>query len=160
MPKSGRIFCMWPDIIKEISVLYFFWLVCFLFQRINACKKLQFSWWHCLIVRSKRRLSSLKRDVNNSVQGSTPKSANGTVVQMRWRTPLADDEREHQFEFNNPLSLVFVVFLFHLLFFIKEDRNTVSLPPLQAVLIEVAYVNYYYLLLFITTVVNIDAILK
>ena len=113
-----------------------------------------------MIVRSKRRLSSLKRDVNNSVQGSTPKSANGTVVQMRWRTPLADDEREHQFEFNNPLSLVFVVFLFHLLFFIKEDRNTVSLPPLQAVLIEVAYVNYYYLLLFITTVVNIDAILK
>ena len=97
-----------------------------------------------MIVRSERRLSSLKRDVNISTQGSTPKSANGMVAQMRWRTPLADDEHERQFEFNNPLSLVFVVFLFHLLFFINEERNTVSLQPLQAALIEVAYVNYYY----------------
>ena len=80
--------------------------------------------------------SSLKQDISNSVQGSTPKSANGTVAQT------ADDECDCQFEFENPLSSVFVVFLFYLLFFINEDRNTVSSPPLQTALIkEVAYVN-------------------
>ena len=38
--------------------------------------------------------------------------------------------------------LLFVfVFFFYLLFFINEDRNTVSSPLLQTVLIEVAYVK-------------------
>ena len=65
---------------------------------------------------------------------------------MRWRTPLADDERERQFGFNNPLSLVFVVFLFHLLFFINEDRNTVSSPPLQAAKLRILIIiiTFYY----------------
>ena len=55
---------------------------------------------------------------------------------------MVDDERGRQFEFKNPLSLVFVVFLFHLLFLINEDINTVSSPPLQDALIEeVAHVK-------------------
>ena len=41
--QKWLIFCMWPNSIKEISVLCFFGLVCFLFPRINVCKKLRFS---------------------------------------------------------------------------------------------------------------------
>ena len=58
------------------------------------------------------------------------------------RIPGEDDKRDHQFEFENSKSLVFVVFLFHLLFLINEDRETVSSSPLQAAEIEeVAYVK-------------------
>ena len=50
---------------------------------------------------------------------------------------------DRQFEFQISKSLVFVVFLFHLLFLINEDRETVSSSsPLQAAEIEeVAYVK-------------------
>ena len=54
---------------------------------------------------------------------------------------MEDDKGNHQFKFENPQNLVFVVFLFHILFFINEDRKTISSLLLQAAKVEeVAYV--------------------
>ena len=39
---------------------------------------------------------------------------------------MEDDKGNRQFEFENPQNLVFVVFLFHILFCINEDRKTIS----------------------------------
>ena len=59
-----------------------------------------------------------------------------------WRTPVEDDKGNQQFKLENPQNLVFVIFLFHILFFITEDRKTISSPPLQAAKVkEVAYVK-------------------
>ena len=56
--------------------------------------------------------------------------------------PGEDDKRDRQFEFEISQNLLFVVFLFHLLFFINEDRKTISSPPLQAAEIkEAGYVK-------------------
>ena len=90
--------------------------------------------------------SSLKRDVNNSIQSSNSLSANGTVAHSSvsehlWRTMSLTVSstpriREDWFLF------CFFFLLTYLLVFINEDRNTVSSPPLQTVFIEeVAYVK-------------------
>ena len=86
--------------------------------------------------------SSLKRDVNNSIQGSRPSLACGTVAQrsggahieqMGSRTVSSSSRDQH---------VQFLFFFFYLLFFFNDDRNTLSSPPLQAALIEeVAYVK-------------------
>ena len=68
-PKAAEVadfFYMWPNIAEKISVLYFFWLVCFWLPRINICKKLHFLRWRYLIVHSTYR-SSLKRRENSTV---------------------------------------------------------------------------------------------
>ena len=88
--------------------------------------------------------SSLKPDVNNSIQGSNSLIVNGTVAQSSgcehlWRTmnltvSSISRIREDWFQ------LCF--FFTYLLVFINKDRNTVSSPPLQTVFIEeVAYVK-------------------
>ena len=89
--------------------------------------------------------SSLKRDVNNSIQSSNSLSANGTVAQSSgsehlWRTmslTVSSTPRIREDWF------LFCFFFFtYLLVFINEDRNTVSSPPLQTVFTEeVAYVK-------------------
>ena len=81
--------------------------------------------------------SSLKRDVNNS------RSANGMVAQTSCGEHL---QRTMSVTVSLNLRNQYVwfcfVFFFNLLFFINEDRNTVSSPLLQAALIEeVAYVK-------------------
>ena len=55
--------------------------------------------------------SSLKRDVNNSIQGSNSLPANGTVAQSsggEWWT--AEDEPDRQFDFENPGRLASTFF--------------------------------------------------
>ena len=87
--------------------------------------------------------SSLKRDVNNSIQSSTSLSANGTVAQSSgsehlWRTMSLTVSSTPRIRKD-----WFLLFFFtYLRVFIHEDRSTVSSPPLQTVLIEeVAYVK-------------------
>ena len=89
--------------------------------------------------------SSLKRDVNNSIQSSNSLSANGTVAHSSgsehlWRTmslTVSSTPRIREDWF-----LFCFCFFTYLLVFINEDRNTVSSPPLQTVFIEeVAYVK-------------------
>ena len=88
--------------------------------------------------------SSLKRDVNNSIQSSNSLSANGTVAhpsgsEHLWRTmslTVSSTPRIREDWF------LFCFFFTYLLVFINEDRNTVSSLPLQTVFIEeVAYVK-------------------
>ena len=90
--------------------------------------------------------SSLKRDVNNSIQSSNSLSANGTVAHSSgsehlWRTmslTVSSTPRIREDWF----LVCFFFLLTYLLVFINEDRNTVSSPPLQTVFIEeVAYVK-------------------
>ena len=110
------------------------------FQELTCAKSFVFA--AALSDRSFRASpSSLKRDVNNSIQGSN--SANGTVAQTsagahtQWMmgVTVSSNSRSHY--------IWFCLFVFlNLLFFINEERNTVSSPPLQAALIEeVAYVK-------------------
>lgn len=47
--KVVDFFFTWSNMIKKISALYFFWLVCSWFPRTTVHKNLCFSWWHCLI---------------------------------------------------------------------------------------------------------------
>ena len=90
--------------------------------------------------------SSLKRDVNNSIQSSNSLSANGTVAQSSggehlWRTMRLTVSSTPRIREDWFLFCVFFL-LTYLLVVINEDRNTVSSPPLQAVFIEeVAYVK-------------------
>ena len=100
--------------------------------------------------------SSLKRDVNNSIQSSNSLSANGTVAQssgsehlwwtMSLTVSLTPRVREDWFLF---------FFFTYLLVFINKDRNTVLSPPFQTIFIEeVAFYfyphnnnnSYYYIL--------------
>ena len=89
--------------------------------------------------------SSLKRDVNKSIQSSNSLSANGMVAHSSgsehlWRTmslTVSSTPRIREDWF-----LFCFVFFTYLLVFINEDRNTVSSPLLQTVFIEeVAYVK-------------------
>ena len=101
--------------------------------------------------------SSLKRDVNNSIQSSNSLSANGTVAQSSgsehpWRTmslTVSSTPRVREDWF------LFFFFFTYLLVFINEDRNTVLSLPFQTVFIEeVAFYfyphnnnnSYYYIL--------------
>ena len=112
VPKGGWFFACDPTLLRKwVFYTFFGWFVLY-FQEFYVCKKLRFSRRHCLTVRPKRWPSSLKQDLNNSVQGSNFRSANGTVAQTCGGEHLADDERDRQFEFENPLSLVFVLFCF------------------------------------------------
>ena len=77
--------------------------------------------------------SSLKRDRNNSIQGSNSFSATqSSGGEHLWRTmslTISSTPRIREDWF-------LLCFLFtYLLVFINEDRNTVSLPPLQTVFI-------------------------
>ena len=87
--------------------------------------------------------SSLKRDVNNSIQSSNSLSANGTVAHSSGSEDLWRMMSEDWFLF---------FFFTYLLVFINKDRNTVSSLPLQPVFIEeVAYVTKkLHMLLFIS----------
>ena len=91
--------------------------------------------------------SSLKRDVNNSIQSSNSLSANGTVAHSSgsehlWRTMSLTVSSTPRIREDWFLFCFFFYLLTYLLVFINEDRNTVSSPPLQTVLIEeVAYVK-------------------
>ena len=81
--------------------------------------------------------NSLKRDRNNSIQGSNSLSAKGTVAQSSggehlWRTmslTISSTPRLREDWF------LLCFFFTYLLVFINENRNTVSLPPLQTVFI-------------------------
>ena len=60
-------------------------------------------------------------------------------MRLRRTTRVTEFESDN---FKNLIVLVLFCFVFYLLFFINADRNTVSSPPPQIVLIEeVAYVK-------------------